>query len=378
MATPKKRARYVDAARGFAIAIGLFSHVMLTSGAWEALKDASPVLYGLRLITRFATPTFIVLFGVSLTLAYSGRWAKRNGPSLVRGRLLRRAAKCYFSLAIIGAAGLVGGVVSGPEFLAGLAFLAPVFNADIFAFYTAGMLAAMALIPLSRKIGLLATLFVTLAWWPLAGLLTPLAPTDERLAFLVSRLFGIGVTYGPSVFHALPLVVCGMIIGQVVRQSRSGTVTAAAKRDAAIVVGLGSVSVLVLLGLDGPAGMAVNFVSATAYRNTNHFGYFAIGLMAALVILSGAYLLTERLRRGRAWEAGPFGSESLLSFTVGNVVINLLGVRLDTEDPYIGIATTVLLIAAIWGCLRIWLRWRDGRKDRRSLGTQAAVRAPID
>lgn len=361
MARSKRRAGYVDVTRGFAIVLGLFSHVMLTSGAWETLKEISPALYGLRLLTRFATPTFIVLFGISMSLAYSERWATVAGPTLVRGKLARRSLKCYISLAVIGIAGLLGGVVNGADFLGGLAFLAPIFNADIFAFYAVGMLAAMILIPLVHKIGSIPTLLGTLAWWPIAYFAAPLAPADERLGFLVSRVFGIGLTYGPSVFHALPLVVSGMIIGRLIRETQEGLVSKEARRAVAITLSLSTFSVIFLVFVEGPVGMVIKYVSATEYRNNNHFGYFAIGLLAATLIIVCAYALTEVFRRDHAWKAGPFGASSLLSFATGNVIINLLGDRLKTDNPFVGIAMAVALISLVWVGLKVWLLWRASR-----------------
>lgn len=361
-----KRALYVDAARGFAIALGLFSHVMLTTGAWENLKEISESAYSLRLLTRVATPTFILIFGISMELAYVRRWLSDGSARTVRIRLIKRSWKCYRWLAYIGLAGILGGVVTWADWSLGMAFMAPIFNADIFAFYAVAMVISIVLIPFRVKFGLTITMLATLCWWPIEAMLSQVLLVDGKLGFFLSRIFGIGDSFGPSVFHSLPLVVAGMMIGSCIKErGEFGGLPRGSRTRLYLLLAGGTAALLTVVIVDGPKGSVINFVSANAYRNTNHVGYYAFGFLFAVVVLAAAYALTEFVRRRRPWQPGPFGTESLLAFGIGNVLINLIAGRVETNSVVLVIAGALLYIAVLWVALTYWINWKNGKSNAR-------------
>lgn len=352
------RVLYVDWARGFAIGLALFSHLMLAQNSWESLADESPVLYALRVLTRAATPTFILLFGVSLEFAYVRRWA--SSPKVVRRRLLQRALKCYGALVLLAAAAWLGGLISFPQAVLGAGLVEPVPNANIFLFYAAGMVFALGLVPLRIAIGILPTLAITLAWWPIAALLNTLIDVPPALGAVTSRIIGIGDGGGPSVLHALPLVVVGMAIGQLIRSPKD--------RSARIAAGVALAAIfagdIAAVFQDGPFGAVRNYTAH--YREVNSFAYFAIGATLAILILLAARTLEHRTRLLSRRKPGPFGGHSLQAFLLGNVGVNLIGTKLQPDSPYLGILIAALYVAVFWLIMKLWRTWRDPRLQARA------------
>ncbi len=77
----------IDQTRGLAIFAMILAH--FGPGFWERLGLEGPVLDGLLLIGRFATPTFIAIFGFTLAFAYLDR--ARTNPKAVRAKLFSRS-----------------------------------------------------------------------------------------------------------------------------------------------------------------------------------------------------------------------------------------------------------------------------------------------
>ncbi|MEE6295220.1 heparan-alpha-glucosaminide N-acetyltransferase domain-containing protein [Georgenia wangjunii] len=359
----KRRVLYVDWARGLAISLALFSHAMLGVAGWESLSADYPALYGLRVITRAATLTFIFLFGISLEFAYVRRW--EHDPGTVRRRLLKRAAQCYGALLLLAIAAFIGGSMSGPEVLLAAVLAAPVLNGVIFVFYAVTMLLAMALVPLRRRIGVLPTLALTLAWWPTAALLRSLNPTDPRLDSITSRVLGIGDELGPSVLHALPIVVLGMAVGRWIRTPQDR----GARRDAGIGVGMAVVGGLAAGFIDGPFAAVTHFVHD--YRATNHFGYYAIGASAALAILGLCWLIETRTRLLSRRGPWTFGGHSLQAFMLGNVGINLFTGHVFLPNGLVGILFSAGYVGLFWVALRAWRTYRSTTASSRATASAA-------
>lgn len=77
----------IDQTRGLAIFAMVLAH--FGPGFWERLGLEGPVLDGLLLIGRFATPTFIAIFGFTLAFAYLDK--ARTNPKAVRAKLFSRS-----------------------------------------------------------------------------------------------------------------------------------------------------------------------------------------------------------------------------------------------------------------------------------------------
>ncbi|WP_298582723.1 acyltransferase family protein [uncultured Kocuria sp.] len=352
----------MDWVRGLAIGLALFSHCLLAVEGWEAIDDQADWLTVLRAATRTATPTFIVLFGASIEFAYTRRWI--SDPSTVVRRVLIRALKCYWAAALIGLAALVGGSMTAPGVVSGLLFTGSILNGNIYIFYTIAMVLVLALLPLRQRFGILPTLAITLLWWPVAALLSPPQGASEDLVFLMSRLLGIGDLFGPSVLHALPLVVTGMAIGQWIKAPSSPE----ARWTVSIIAVACTVGLLTVVLVAGPVGAVRGFLSD--FRPENHPGYFLFGLFSVVVWLTLARrveLHTRLLDRSRP---GPFGGSALVSFTAGNIIINLFAAQVTIPNAYVAVVFSVGYLGALWWVLRTWSVLRARRRESSSLATQ--------
>jgi uncharacterized membrane protein len=345
------RVHYVDWVRGLAIGLALFSHFMLAVGGWGNLFESTPFLAPLKILTRTATPAFIVLFGASIEFAYIRRWGSDRGE-VVR-RVLRRALKCYGAAALLALAALLGAAMSLPEVFFGLAFVGDILNGNIYIFYTVALVLAVGLVPLRRTLGIIPTFAITLTWWPIAYLLQPFAPANPQLDALTSRLFGIGDQFGPSVLHALPLMVAGMAIGQYIRNPHQKRT----QFDLGIITALALTTAAIMVVIDGPVGVAAGY--ADNYRAENHPAYFACGFLAVVAYLLVARTLENRTRLFDRSRPGVFGGSPLMAFTVGNIGINVaVAGWLEIESVFIAIAASVGYLAVLYLSLRAWRAFR--------------------
>ncbi|MRX45040.1 hypothetical protein [Agromyces kandeliae] len=362
----------LDWVRALAIILALVSHVMIITGGWSMLEDAAPDGYlAARAFTRTATPTFVLLAGAAVELAYARTWRtdRRRG---VR-RLLAQSLKCLLGLAIIGIAAVISGMLSPSDLMWSLIGVRAVPNAEIFTFYVVFFVIAVPLVAFRIRFGLPATLLLVAAWWPAAALIP--APREGSPRLAIARIFGIGDMYGPSAFHALLLAVVGMVLAAALRD-RSGRSFLRRWWLFACCVAVAAGVVVTLVVQDGPGEVVRSYVTATAYRFTNHPGYFAIGLLAAGGVLLAAYAVWSLVFHRAAIEPGPFGGDSLIAFTLGNAAINLLGGALRAPSLSVAIASSVLLVLATWCLVRAFraLRPKSGTRsgDRSALGAPTA------
>lgn len=345
MARP--RLHYVDLARGFAIGLALFSHVLVGTGGWNSIPDGSSWLHGLRGLTRTATPTFIVLFGMSVELAYVRRWGV-DRRTTVR-ILLRRSFQCYVAVVALAVAAVLGTLITFPEALRGMVFLELVPNGNIFVFYVGALLLTLALIPLRRWAGLMPTLLLTLASWPIVHVLQARG-VPPLLDPLTSRAFGIGTLLGPSVMQAMPIIVIGMIIANLAShpQDRNSRVQAAA-----VVAGLVGV-VAFLLVWRGPFELIRSFIAE--WRDVNYWAYYAVGTFLALVVIAiswGACSVYSDLgARGRSF----FGRNSLQAFAIGNVIINISVAHVQFNNFLFSAISAIVFVSAFWFVFGVWIR----------------------
>jgi len=140
-------------------------------------------------------------------------------------------------------------------------------------------------------------------------------------------LFGLGsVRGGPSVVGAFSFYIAGMIVAT--------SFTAFKSRQ------LNFVNILLLLSLlmvvmgyflipETPSVAWVYFADFT-YRAINAPGYFIIGILSSVLSLGVLYFLVGSRPPGRllGWFL-PIGTSSLISYTLGNIALNLLGDRVS-------------------------------------------------
>lgn len=351
VASQSRRAVYVDRARGAVIAIVLFSHAMNIVEGWAT--DAPNGVWGiLALVIRTGTPTFFVVFGIAVEIVHVHRW--RNGDAVkVRRALLKRALQCYIAFAIVAVAAMLGGLTSLPDMLAGLVLAVEVPNGTVLSFYALALVACLALIPLRLKIGTLPTLAITVAWWPVSAALESTFATPSEAPFALARLFGIGDGVGPSVAHGLSLVAGGMVLGRLVRAILDGAATKRAITEPAVVVSAALAATFLLAFQLGLQGIFTGYTDLSAFRQTNHWGYFTIGYLLATGILVLAYVIVEKAGFTQHRKPGPFGSSSLLAFGGGNVILNLVATSVTATTAMQAILMSMVFVGAIWFLIKL-------------------------
>jgi hypothetical protein len=198
-------------------------------------------------------------------------------------------------------------------------------------------------------VGLLATFAITLVWYPVAAIIRATVTFPPVLDTFMSRIFGVGTEFGPSVMHAMALVAGGMIIANFVKNPHERR----ARLYAGIAIGVGVAAALAAAVKDGPVGAAAGFV--VHYRATNEFGYYAIGGLLAVVVLIVCWFVSKKWHVGSKGP-GAFGGNSLHAFALGNVVINLFIAHVVFDNFWLSLLFAVAFVAVFWLAFKAWLR----------------------
>ncbi|GAA0492670.1 OpgC domain-containing protein [Microbacterium aurantiacum] len=349
------------------IAIVLFSHAMNAFDGWET--EAPDGFWGiLALIIRVGTPTFFVIFGVAIELVHVQRW-QAGGGKQVRRALTKRAAQCYLAFALVAVAAVIGGELPIAELVPGLLLLREVPNGTVLSFYAFACLACLVLVPLRLKIGAVGVLIVCIAWWPIEAMID--ATVDSSGSYFLPRVLGIGEGAGPSMFHGLALVAGGMVIGQVVRAMLNSRLSIRQLAPAAAVVGVAVVGAAIVLVQFGLAETVRRWLDISEFRQTNHWAYFVLGFVAAVLVLAITYLVVERFGITRNRPPGPFGSSSLLAFGGGNVALNLIiGLGFVAPNAPIALAVSCAFVGAVWVTVKVGRIVKARRRERQLVGSQ--------
>lgn len=342
---PRRRIDGIDTARALAIALAMLSHCFIHFGVWELLSDQATL--ALRSLTRSATPTFIVLFGMMLEIVYLKliRRGERQGCWV---RLVARAIQCYLLYLLVVAAGILGGNLTPRDGLLAALFLSEAYFANILKFYSLGLLCGIGLLELRARYGLRALALVFAAVWLAWPLIKALPPLPAPLSHLASFLVGAGAETGPSVLQGMTLAALGMLLGHGLLGLRAAAPLE--RRDAGrlllAVTGLLMLAFGALAMYLGAGGLLAAFTSY-AVRAANHPIYYIVGSGAALLVIGGCIALAGRLRSGLLAGLNVFGVSSLFAYGIGNVILNLLPALRGSLA--LGLAASLLFLAGLYG-----------------------------
>jgi surface polysaccharide O-acyltransferase-like enzyme len=319
----ERRIVFVDAARGLAVVLALFIHSLATFGSWYDLPVVPRAI--IRVFTSAATPTFIVLFGAMLELIYY-RALLVDGPQRVQARLLRRSVNCYVAYLATVAAGVVSGRRTISAAIAAALSLGDARYGNILKFYAIALVLAIPLLMLRRRKGLGVTVVLGLGLWAFVPLLDylPWPAVTSRFSYVTGTLFGrpIGRSW-ISLLHSQALVVVGMTIGWGLTQGLSRQRWTALYRTFACVIA-GCLAIGVVLALQMSVRQVIGSYLTMRFRQLHHIGYYSLGLLEATALIAAlAVILPPRLRYGpRLVPVLTLGRSSLLSFTLGNCLLN--------------------------------------------------------
>ena len=305
------------------------------------------------------------MFGIMLELVYARR-ARSDGMPPVTRRLLLRSAQCYLGYQLTVVAAVIGGYLTAGAGAEALLFLQNSRFGNILRFYSFAMLAAIPIIWLRLRTGpAIYAMLLVLIW----AAVPALASLESRigtgpLGSWAGILLGIGeMRVGPSVWHGMTFTLAGMMIATTLVGFRSAAFSLRSFR--LVSSGLVAIGALIAGGLvlQSSAFEVAKAFATFEYRSSNHFGYYAIGLIAStstLVLLSIVVPVRGALAE---WTRTPLalGTSSLLSFTAGNVILNLIpaplvmyatGMPIPAALSVIGIVALLVSRPVVGRCYR--------------------------
>lgn len=344
----------VDLVRGIAVALMILNHGVKGLLPFEAFPDWG--LVPVHMITRFASSTFIMIFGVGLALAYlprvySADWPRRRLKLVLTGVIIFVWYKVLtvFEMLPFGPEKTIEAVLYQrfPSFV------------EILGFYAIALLWVPFLLPLWRRMPL----------W--SRLLSPLILTG--LSYVLLEYFHF---WGSSILQAFlvehedhytwgqlsraPLILLGLLLGELIsRYHHDGR---ARKR---LALGLAAVSAALFcmfLAFSGPDGLHEEFI-AIAHNEGKH----PPELMFMLFSLSGAFGLLAIAISGGARLARwlqpltIIGRDALHAFIFHIAIIfvvfrYLLGYWHEvTYLNALALTLCLILATAIWLKLRAWV-----------------------
>jgi hypothetical protein len=312
---PRPRFVFVDALRSLAIALALAAHAVNDFGIPQHLSGIEfSVLRGL---TRAAAPSFIFMFGMMLELVYARRIAD-SGFTAVVPKLMWRSLQCYMGYVVTVLAGWGFGLFDWAHAAHAMLFIFGAHHGNILKFYTVALLVAIPLLALRTRMGLGPTLAVCFGLWLLSPLLNAIA------ALPVGRFGGILELGAQTIPYSLTFVAAGMWVGNSLRQPEH--LSARFHRHVGLLLLASAGGAALLMLHSSPSAVLHSYLDYYEYRQSHHIGYYLLGLLQALGLCLVFFHLVPYRRSLLSPSAAvlTFGRTSLLSFTLGNVVLNAL------------------------------------------------------
>jgi hypothetical protein len=295
----------LDHTRGLAVILAMASHTLMHLGV---AGDILP----LKLITRTATPTFIVLFGIMLELVYARKW-REGRVETVSARFVERAILCYFVFMLTGLAALVTAKIGFDRFFDSITYIGGGRFGNILKNYSVLFAFAPVFMFVYVRLGIGAVLLLSAAGWALkvAEGMIVVIPDHYVLSFFI----GTGTRYGPSLLHGLTLVTVGLLIGRFFVGGRLWP---------AVIAYVVAFSCLVIAVFEHGAVMLFYKLVSYETRASNLPIYYAFGTVTASSSIAFFYIL-ERLRISipRTMPLLTLGQHSLFAYGAGNILLNL-------------------------------------------------------
>ncbi len=321
MENKSDRLVFIDVARTYAVILALLTHALETINLFDQLGSDSVYI---RQFTRMATPMFVFMFGFMVELVYVKR--VEQGQSSVSKWLYIRSFQCYVAYALTSLSAYLGGYKEIEDVLASLVFLSNAHFGNILRVYCIILLLTPIIINIRIKHGIKSLYFFVTLLLIVLFYLPPLQSFDFNLAGRpLNILFGIGNNLGgPSIVGALVFYFSGMITASSLRSNSSKQLTFNFYKQTAILLIFFLIAGWVLIS-DTPKD-AWTYFSDFTYRKHNAPAYFIIGTICSLIVIATLAFIFERVKVTRfILYLLPIGTSSLISYTLGNVILNIFG-----------------------------------------------------
>ncbi len=299
-------------ARSFALWLAMSAHVVFKFDLWRWVPKT-------LVVTAFATPLLLVVFGLGL----ARRFGRREGKQAVTGawkppgfRELAQwcwplAGTYYGAILITVVAQGIGGEMTWEEVGRALFFNAEGVYAGIWMTYFWMVVLAPLLVWPVLHWRWWGVLVVTVPPWLMWNWLT-YAP---EVNYFWGHIAGWGGVTGPSVLHATTFVVFGFLLGCGMRRSLRLLLIVAVVGWSAWLIG----AHLERLGLE----TVWQLIAYQEYRRLTHPVYMAFGATGALLFLGLGWVMA-RVPRSPASLRDifySFGRSSVFAYTFGNLIL---------------------------------------------------------
>ena len=349
-----KRIYLLDCLRFVAVTLAIMSHVVLGFELYDI--DDGAGLIG-KMLTRTATPTLLILFGLMIEIAHAKRYAV--DPQGAFARAVTRSMDCVFALLL--AAAFTFLLTFDWRALANFLVLQRGYSTfSVLRLYAILMLAIPVLLYFRQRWGV----------WTYVGVLVLIKAYDFATDGVTcpdilngyGALLGIDPSWGPGAIHSLGLVVFGMALGAFMQRR---------ERGAGIFVGalivLSAVVVFAAVRREGGEAFMEGMANLTRYRGHNDPEYFAFGILAFLGVIAFSWLLSLVRTPVVMAMVGKVGAHTLTYFVLGNFVIFVFQRFVHAKGAGEGVALTLTIFAMTIAGVFVWIRVHRARirPDRR-------------
>lgn len=335
-----KRLYHFDLLRLSLVLLALTSHFMSEQN-WEDLMSGSAHKV-LLFFTREAMPCLLIIFGFMIEYVYATRWSKQ-GPHTILERLLVRAILCYAAYVTLAFVAAISGHDSYWNF-----FISPILlfhfpYANLFKCYALLIPIIFFLMWIRFKYGWKAKILLFFALIAFAEILNYSGfALPKPIAHYGGVFLGLGNNYGPSIIHALILILFGELVANVCLKNMSGKLMALL-----LIIGLGATFVI---GLEIYSVGVKQFVTQigqySGYRGQNSPVYFAYGILSFLLFWVLAWGVVKKLSSKLNESITYYGGDTFTIFYFGNMVI-LFTPRIDNGIIFSGFLLLITLTLAL-------------------------------
>jgi hypothetical protein len=353
MSTDKlERVSFLDTFRFVAVTFALLAHVATQHGF--DLYDTDSGLVS-KALTRSATPSLLIVFGVMLEIVYGRRFADK--PDMVASRMLYRATLCYVAFVASAFIAFLAGKKSLESVAGAATLLTSVQYTLIFKLYFFLLIAGVGIVAVRVRYGMASLLvLVGLVWLADLAYISESRPLPQPFRNLGGVLFGLGDTFGPSVLHSITFVAFGMALGGVAFARRSSR---AARAAVALLLVLAAAALAWEVRSSGLRQVMVGIATEEMSRNSNDVVYYAYGLWAAVALMGLAYVVHLAAPAWLRRVAATLGSETFAYFFIGNAILLALP-RFEVHGALSVAALFAAYLLVFCGVTLVWVsRARD-------------------
>jgi len=333
----QSRIQHLDTFRYLTVTFALVSHALLAFNFRHLIDQET--WSNIRLLTRSATPSLLFLFGIMAEIVYFPRY--QSSAYDTKARLITRSIQCYLAFLSLGFFGVIIGINDIRYFIMAIGFMADMKFATIFAMYSFFLISLIVLLKIRTKFGLIGIhLLLILVWIFDALIINGSSPLPKLIKHLPGMLIGWGEGWGPSIIHGLTMVVFGILCGNVMFSPNK-------ERPALFLllmtIGIAASILYIEVSNIGISLFIKNIGENLPYRSTNSPIYFSYGILASIVLVAIAKMISliTPLKMMRAINS--IGSKTFSYYFIGNMIL-LTILTLNTKNLMIGVYGAAIAI----------------------------------